>query len=121
MKKRFTESERLSIIQEYLTSDLSKYAIAKKYQIDRGSILYWIRKFGLEDKPHAPFMQDSKIPHPSATDSDLLTEIKRLQRENRQLKTQLAYEKLGHDAFKELVELAEQTYQVEILKNSEAK
>ena len=58
MSKYPNDAKRLAIIQDYLTSDLSKYAIAKKYQISR--------------------------------------------------------------AYKELVELAEETYDIEILKNSEA-
>lgn len=129
MSKYPNDATRLAIIQDYLTSDLSKYAIAKKYQISRASILHWIRKFGLEDKPNAEFTNPMKENAPKAqlTPGEQ-TELERLKKENRELKqkyrevkTRLAYETLGHKAYKELVKLAEETYDIEILKNSEAK
>ena len=129
MSKYPNDATRLAIIQDYLTSDLSKYAIAQKYQISRASILHWIRKFGLEDKPNAEFTNPMKENAPKAqlTPGEQ-TELERLKKENRELKqkyrevkTRLAYETLGHKAYKELVKLAEETYDIEILKNSEAK
>ncbi|KGN73536.1 transposase, partial [Porphyromonas macacae] len=48
-------------------------------------------------------------------------ELERLRQENRLLKTRLKRECLGHEAYKFLVELAEETYGIEIRKNSEAK
>lgn len=129
MSKHPNDAKRLAIIQDYLTSDLSKYAIAKKYQISRASILHWIRKFGLEDKPNTEFTNPMKENTPKArlTPGEQ-TELERLRQENRELKkkyrqvkTRLAYETLGHKAYKELVKLAEETYDIEILKNSEAK
>lgn len=129
MSKYPNDAKRLAILQEYLTSDLSKYAIAKKYHISRASILHWIRKFGLEDKPNAEFTNQMKENTPKAQlTPEEQTELERLRQENRELKqkyrevkTWLAYETLGHKAYKELVELAEETYDIEILKNSGAK
>ena len=136
MSKYPNDAKRLAILQDYLTSDLSKYAIAKKYQISRASILHWIRKFGLEDKPNAEFTNHMKENTPKAQlTPEEQTELERLRQENRELKqkyrkvrlenrdikTRLAYETLGHKAYKELVKLAEETYDIEILKNSEAK
>ena len=46
MSKHPNDAKRLVIIQDYLTSDFSKYAIAEKYHTSRASILHWIRKFG---------------------------------------------------------------------------
>ena len=45
----------------------------------------------------------------------------RLRKENRVLKSRLKREELGHQAYKLLVELAEETYGIQIRKNSEAK
>lgn len=136
MSKYLNDATRLAILQDYLTSDLSKYAIAKKYHISRASILHWIRKFGLEDKPNTEFTNQMKENTPKAQltpgeqtemerlrqeNQELKQKYRQLRLENRDIKTRLAYETLGHKAYKELVELAEETYDIEILKNSEAK
>ena len=46
----------------------------------------------------------------------LREEQRRLKEEYRKLMDQVAYESLGHRAYKELVELAEETYSIDILK-----
>ena len=119
MSKHFNIPERLHILEEYLGSDLSKYAIEKKYGLNRGSIYHWLRKFGLSDKPKAEVMK-------TRTSDNMLNmseqeELARLRKENRQLKAKLKHEEPGHKAYKLLVELAEETYGIEIRKNSEAK
>lgn len=48
-------------------------------------------------------------------------ELEQLRKENRVLKSRLKREELGHQAYKLLVELAEETYGIQIRKNSEAK
>lgn len=117
MRKNLTDNERLIIIEEYLRSDLTKYAICKKHGIDLGAIRRWMSKFGLEDKPQAKLTM-KKNRTPSAPESE---EIQRLKSENRQLKARLKQEELGHKAYKMLVEMAEETYDIEIRKNFNAK
>ena len=51
MSQHLTNPERLRILEEYLSSDRSKYAIEKKYALSHGSLCYWLHKFGLEDTP----------------------------------------------------------------------
>ncbi len=48
-------------------------------------------------------------------------ELAQLRKENRALKAKLKDEEPGHKAYKLLVEPAEETYDIEILKNSAAK
>ncbi|ATS02657.1 IS3 family transposase [Porphyromonas gingivalis] len=121
MSKHLTDSERLHIVKEYLGSTRSKYAIEKKYNIAQGLIKDWLRKFWPEDK--ILLEQTMKAtPHPK---SDLTPgekeELEQLRKEVRLLKTKLKRENLGHEAYKLMVELAEETYGIEIRKNSEAK
>ena len=52
---------------------------------------------------------------------ELKQKYREVRLENWDIKTRLAYETLGHKAYKELVKLAKETYDIEILKNSEAK
>ena len=48
-------------------------------------------------------------------------ELTQLHQENRELKAQLKREELGHKAYKLLVEIAEETYDIDIRKNIAAK
>ena len=64
MSHPLSHSELLSIIEEYLSSDLTKYATEKKYGLYQGCITYWLRTFGLDDKPKN---EDMHIPPLSAT------------------------------------------------------
>ena len=120
MSKHLTDSERLRILEEYLMSSQSKYAIAKKYRIAQCLINDWLRKFGLEDKIPQDPMKTSPVSKSDLTLKER-EELERLRQENRLLKTKLKRESLGHEAYKLLVELAEETYGIEIRKNSEAK
>lgn len=68
----------------------------------------------------------AKVNHPQTSQEQ--DELEQLRREVRLLKAQLKgqsaeleHQTLGHEAYKLLVELAEETYGIEILKNSEAK
>ena len=89
MSKHLTDSERLHIVEEYLGSSGSKYAIEKKYNIAQGLIKQWLRKFGLKDKI-LPEQTMKAIPHPK---NDLTPgekeELERLRKEVRLLKTKL--------------------------------
>lgn len=51
MSHPLSHSDLLRIIEEYLSSDLTKYATEKKYGLYQGCITYWLRTFGLDDKP----------------------------------------------------------------------
>ena len=98
MSKHLTDSERLHIVEEYLGSPGSKYAIEKKYNIAQGLIKHWLRKFGPEDKILAEQTMKAS-PHPK---SDLTPgekeELERLRKEVRLLKAKLKRESLGHEA-----------------------
>lgn len=73
-----------------------------------------------QPRPSAPALPDDR--------EQLLQELERLrlqnkelELQNKQMQSQLKHEALGHEAYKMLVELAEETYGIEILKNSDAK
>ena len=52
MSHPLSHSELLRIIEEYLSSDLIKYATDKKCGLYQGRITYWLRILGVEDKPY---------------------------------------------------------------------
>ncbi len=118
MSHSLSHSDLLRIIEEYLTSDLTKYATEKKYGLYQGCITYWLRTFGLEDTPQdeevmAQQQTTPETPLPHREKDALQT----LRREVCELKAQLKREELGHKAYKLLVEIAEETYDIDIRKN----
>ena len=64
MSQPLSHSDLLRILEEYLTSDLTKYATEKKYGLYQGCITYWLRTFGLDDKPKN---EDIMVEQPSLT------------------------------------------------------
>lgn len=121
MSRHLSNSERLRIMEEYLSSSISKYAIQTKYVLSTGSILSRLRKFGLSDKAQSPDRMRPKCKEDSRLSMSEQEELVQLRKENRALKVKLKREELGHKAYKMLVDLAEETYGIEIRKNSAAK
>lgn len=123
MSKHLSDPERLRIIEEYLSGNETRYSFAKKRGIPSINIKKWMIKFGLEETKYEP-MKTSESNTPSTSKPLSISEeeeLKRLRKENRILKAQLKREALGHKAYKMLVDLAEETYGIEIRKNSAAK
>lgn len=120
MSKHLSNSERLRILEEYLNGSSSKYAIQKKYGLSSGSIYTWLRKFGLSDKIQEAPMK-SQVTSESTLSQSEQEELAQLRKENHSLKLKLRKEQLGHKVYKMLVDLAEETYGIEIRKNSGAK
>ncbi len=124
MSHPLSHSDLLRIIEEYLTSELTKYATEKKYGLYQGCITYWLRTFGLDDKPKN---DDIMVEQPTTSTPETTLspsekdELQNLRREIRELKVQLKREELGHKAYKLLVEIAEETYDIDIRKNIGAK
>lgn len=121
MSKHLSNTERLRILEEYLGDSSSKYAIQKKYGLSSGCIRFWLRKFGLSDKPQIQSFMQPNSQQESTLSVNEQEELAQLRKENRTLKAQLKHEQMGHLAYKTLVDLAEETYGVEIRKNFEAK
>ena len=94
------------------------------YSLYQGCITYWLRTFGLDDKPKNEdiMVEQSTTSTPetplSPSEKD---KLQTLRRENRELKAQLKREEWGHKVYKLLVEIAEETYDIDIRKNIAAK
>lgn len=130
MRRQFTDPERLALLQDYLNGSASQYAFERQHGLFRGAIYVWLRRFALQDK--AKPMRKNQPPASAPALPDELIELRQelerlklknkdLEAKNKELQSKLKHEALGHEAYKMLVELAEETYGIEILKNSDAK
>jgi transposase-like protein len=110
--KGVDDAKRLRILEEHL-SGASKYSLAKKYGLSERSINSWLRKFGLEGavKPVPEVFMKKK------TKVKKSAEVLALEQENRRLKVSLAHAEMAAKAYSTMVDLAEETYQIEVRKN----
>lgn len=117
--KRFNDALRLQIIEEHLSGS-SIYSLVRKYQLGSSNNIYnWMRTFGIKggEEKTAPdtFMSKRKA------DAGKSEEVLALELEIKKLKKALAYEKMRADAYDTMIDLAEQTYQIKVRKNSATK
>jgi hypothetical protein len=110
---------RMKIIEEHLSGS-SKYSLVKKYQLGYSSIINdWMRTFGLTEaeKQVVPesFMKKRK------QDEQKSAEVIALEKEIKALKLSLARSEMKAVAYDTLIDLAEETYQITIRKNSDTK
>lgn len=72
--QHYIEAFKLSVIRDYLSSDMSMNACAKKYRIGyRSSLHRWLRQYGYESK-EAKRSREAK----NLSKEDLLREIEQL-------------------------------------------
>ena len=114
--KGIDDSLRLEIIGEYL-SGASKYSLVKKYNLyGSGQLISWLRIFGIEDRPQAGL--PLKEVEMSKSESE---ELQSLRQELKQLKKDLAHERLRSTAYDKMIALAEEKFNIDIRKKSGSK
>ena len=115
-----TREESLEILREYLTTDMSKGAICRKYGLNRNWVSTNLIKFAVADKKDGIAMK--KLPgnvsvEKTYRDDDRDALLKRI----RELEIELRRTEMARDAYDEMIRLAEQYYNIPIRKKSGAK
>lgn len=116
-------SEREELLEEYLSSDLTKQAIWKKYTgqaEEHGQILSWLRKLGYEDK-HVNNRRKSGAQVSMEKKEEERFEHLQLKKRIRELEKELQEAKLKAIAWSTMLELAEQEYKIKIRKKYNTK
>lgn len=122
---QFSESEKRTIVEDYLQSGLTKQAIWKKYtdcDKEHGRILEWLRKFGYnseheEKKPifvAKTLTMSTETEPQSSTHSDF--ELNQFHERIIQLESQLRSSELECLAWQTMVELSEKEFNISIKK-----
>jgi transposase len=117
--KGVDDALRVQIIEEHLAGS-SQYSLARKYKLSNGrSISAWMRTFGIagSEKQAEPEegMQKRKA------DLNKSSEVISLEKENRLLRLGLARAQMKAETLDAIIDLAEETYQIKIRKNSNTK
>lgn len=117
MGKHHTEETRLSFLEQYLSSGLSVNAFSSRIGVSSATLRYWLKRYGL---PHTQ-KQLPTMSNPEKELARLRLKNEELKKENSSLKKKLNITQVNLKAHQKLIELAESTYHIGILKNSDAK
>jgi transposase len=115
---KFTDDFKLMVVQDYLTSGISKEELKRKYNYTGCNNIYrWMRKFGLskpseDQKELHRFMAKEK--QKSSLEQELELKIKKLEED-------LKREQFRTKALSTMIDIAERELKVDIRKKSGAK
>lgn len=120
MGKHRNETEKLSLLKEYLTSGEKPTPFCKKRGFSLTALKKWLADYGLTPlKPSSDEMAGKKTSQNG--EEKLKLELAELRREKAELEKKLEKAELKALAYNTLIDLAESTYHVKIRKNSDAK
>lgn len=122
--RRYTESEKLSVLRDYYSSGKSKSFIAKKYSLCGTALLNrWIKSYPIEeysvylDNLHTDLIMTEKNPD----DLSSIDSKEALEKRIKDLDKALAYSQLETRALNVLIDIAEKEVGIRIRKKSGAK
>ena len=120
----FTEVEKRLIIDDYLTGNLSKVAVYKRYtgrSSDHGTMIRWMYQYGIKDKltEDCTFisMPKEKKDNSSSDNFETLTLKRRIEELEKQVKTS----EIKAIAFSLMVDIAEKEFNISIRKKHNTK
>lgn len=115
-----SREESMEILREYLTTNLSKGAICRKYGLNRNWVYTNLIKFAVADKKEGLPMK--KLPGNVSVEKNYREDDRdELLRRIRELEIELRKTEMARDAYDEMIRLAEQYYNLPIRKKSGAK
>ena len=120
--KRYSEEFKLSVIRDYYSSGMSKYACRRKYQLSSDSILlYWLRKYGNEEKVVSLQPEASEEDMANRSKDSYRDENAQLKKRIRELEKALEFSRLETLARDMMIDKAEEFFDIPIRKKSGAK
>lgn len=120
--RTYSEEFKLSVIRDYYSSGLSRYACTKKFGLTSPSMLTsWLRKYGSDENLLSlPGEQDTDTMARSSMES-YRDEATRLKRRVRELEKALEFSRLETRARDMMIDRAEELFNIPIRKKSGAK
>ena len=117
--QRYEESYKLKVVKYYFEHGQDRKATLEEFGIDHSNLRDWLKRYPEEKKVISLL---SKIEKEMASSYKLLpADSKAAQLEYERLQRELEIEKLKSMAFSQMIDLAEQEYQLPIRKKSGAK
>lgn len=126
-RNRFTTEQKHRIVQDYLSSGLSRTAIWVKYTGSRkenGLIRDWMRKFGYDDKNtqrNATFAENISAMKKQTSSEKISPHTKALEDKIKRLEKELEEAQIKAVAYSTLIDIAEQELNIPIRKKLNTK
>lgn len=121
MKRRktfYSDDFKLKVVQEYLTTEIGREALHKKYHLVGNSYIYnWMRKFGLTK----PDQEQPRIQSTMTKEAGKTSKERELEAKIKQLEKDLEHERLRAQAFETMITIAERDLKIPIRKKPGAK
>ena len=125
MRKKYndySEEFKLSVICDYYSSGMSKYACMKKYGLSSPQLLLsWLRKYDSDEKALPLQSENSAEEMSNRSKDNYKEENARLKKRIRELEKALEFSKLETMACDMMIDKAEEYYDIPIRKKSGAK
>ena len=121
--QKYSEEFKLSVIRDYYSSGMSKYACVRKYQLrSDATLLNWLRKYECE-KDSLPLQSESSNDEDMANRSkeDYKDENTQLKKRIKELEKALEFSRLETLARDMMIDKAEEYFDIAIRKKSGAK
>ena len=121
--QKYSEEFKLSVIRDYYSSGMSKYACVRKYQLrSDATLLNWLRKYECE-KDSLPLQSESSNDEDMANRSkeDYKDENTQLKKRIKELEKALEFSRLETLARDMMIDKAEEYFDIPIRKKSGAK
>ena len=113
----YSEEFKRKVIEEYLSTGVSKMDLLRKYGIKtKSGIQRWMKKFGYTDAHQFPKTKFTRIIFNTLTKKSDLKSNDELQKKITELERQLEDEKLRSEAYARIIEKAEKELKISIRK-----
>lgn len=120
--KNYSEEFKLSVIRDYYSSGMSKYACIKKYGLSSPHLfLTWLRKYDSDEKVLPLQSEPPAEDMANRSKDNYKEENARLKKRIRELEKALEFSKLETTVRDMMIDKAEEYYEIPIRKKSGAK
>jgi transposase-like protein len=120
--QRYSEEFKLSVIRDYYSSGMSKYACVRKHQLrSAATLLNWLRKYGNEKKVVSLQSESEEKDMANRSKEDYKDENAQLKKRIRELEKALEFSRLETLARDVMIDKAEEYFDIPIRKKSGAK
>ncbi len=112
-QNRYSQEFKQMVCNDYLTSSFSRRHVELKYAIGNSRLAYWLREFGYSIKPRRQSLFLSIMPDSIKSDNS--------SKELEKLKKELEDARLLAEAYRQMIEIAEDELNISIRKKSNTK
>lgn len=114
-QSKYSEEFKRFVSNDFLTGTLTKREIENKYDIGHSRLTYWLKEIGFD------YSKPSIVSLPRMKDQTSKLSGKETEESVSQLKRELQEARLLAEAYRRMIDIAEQEFKIKIVKKSSTK